>query len=796
MRALTLIVGLAASTCYANTDINQLRENYVFKARNGDVNNALEGLLSLYRQTLDHKVLNDLIAIDSWDGQFQFVLSACGSCSANSLSPQSLEILAKAFRNQGELQRAQTFYSQLTQIEPANREGWLGLALVSAERNDLTESRRAFNYYQRHFVHDGHFYQTQVYIARALDDQVGEVFALQRWYQAEPDNREVGIAFYKAALRLGAAPAVSDLLNSHPDWFGPVDQLWFDYYAATTQLKNGRRAQSDQALGRSAQSLQRLREQIPSQHPLYRPVTYDLLTALVALEDYQQAEPVARYMEPLPDLPNYARLTLADYWLATDRPEAASKVYAMAYEKAPSDSELKTKLYNSYMDSEQFDAANAVLKQAIVSTPATRWDYTGSVRLTNDNYQNLQLLNAMHYAARGDMQTSEKLLDQLYAQAPGNPYLILTMGDFENWRGNQDKAIAYYQQARALLAEENHALVDKATLMANAERGAWDQVAEQRDAINQRYPRMETRQINRVIDQKEAAYIQGEFRHGRSDGATINASKDWRYDAYLYSQRALGGARLFVHDQQSFGMFDQRDLYARYFGLGGEWVSYPLTLTAELGQGAKLNEKSYFWLNGDYRGSDNWSFSLSYRNNSADTPLRALKNDTYVDDVIGSVRYRWSDALLWGASFAYADFTDDNQRYTALTWLDGELYRNDVYRLRSALYLGQSRNEDIPQAEYFNPLEDRYASLSLTQIYHQRLADQLSLDHQLVLSTGPYWQQSYGSEWNWDVNYQQSWQVSHRATFAYGAGRSKTFYDGDGEYNDYLFVNFVVSFAP
>ncbi len=91
---------------------------------------------------------------------------------------------------------------------------------------------------------------------------------------------------------------------------------------------------------------------------------------------------------------------------------------------------------------------------------------------------------------------------------------------------------------------------------------------------------------------EQAPQFVTDLTHGRNEGGSVQASRDWSYDSRLYSARSDGGDRLFVRRQGSFGEFDQQPERAAYTGLGAEIFFYPLQLTLEGARGASSTTKA------------------------------------------------------------------------------------------------------------------------------------------------------------------------------------------------------------
>lgn len=774
--------------------VDQERENWVIKARAGELDAAAQGLDALYRQTGDGKVLDDLIAVQLWRGDRKGALAGCEPCEFSPISNRTLEAVARAARDEKRYAEAISYYRILQGRDPANPNGWLGLFLTASDQGNRELARRAAGEYDARFGRDQAILDARIYAARQGEDPMGELLARQQWLALEPDNHEQVLALYRVAVSLGAGPAAADLMSRYPKLFKPVDRLWLDYYQAVNLLRISAQTEDPVLARRSLTHTLALQDRIlaraPHDHVLYISARRDLVVTLVALGDFARAEQESAALQAEGPLPDYVLEARADALAGLGRVDEASLIYRqLATPARAKDKRLLEKRFYAYSDGERYGAAQGLL--AGWREPPTRWDFTGNMRMENDDYEKVLQLKTLLQAWRGEAGAAEKQLEGWLKTAPANPWLWLQLGDIRRWRGHPDGAGQAYQQAVRWLPAGRTVLAEPGRLNARLDKGDWQGTPQAvRTLGNLTRDRQELQQ-RLTLDQ--APQFVTELTHGRSEGGSVQASRDWQYDSRFYSARSNGGDRLFVRRQGSFGEFDQQPERAAYTGLGAEISFYPLQLTLEGGSGSELNHKGYLWSRLDWRLGDHWTQGFAINLNSADTPLRALARGNYADQYQLDLGWRQDETREGALRLELMDLSDGNRRLTASGWLRQDLWRRDRWWFDTTLRGATSRNEAV-EVDYFNPLQDRNLELELAGRYRLPLDGRRSLLQSLIMSGNHYWQQGYGSDQGWQLSYRHDWILSPALSLGYGLGRRQAIYDGNPEFGNFIFANLQWSF--
>jgi biofilm PGA synthesis protein PgaA len=774
--------------------VDQERENWVIKARAGELDAAAQGLDALYRQTGDGKVLDDLIAVQLWRGDRKGALAVCEPCEFSPISNSTLEAVARAARDEKRYAEAISYYRILQGRDPANPNGWLGLFLTASDQGNRVLAHQAAGEYEARFGRDRAVLEARIYAARQAEDPMGEMLARQQWLALEPGNSEQVLALYRVAVSLGAGPAAADLMGQYPALFKPVDRLWLDYYQAVNLLRISAQTE-DPALARTSLThtlaLQdRILARAPHDHVLYISARRDLVVTLVALGDLARAEQESAALQGEGPLPDYVLEARADALAGLGRVDEASLIYRQLATPARSkDKRLLEKRFYAYSDGERYGAAQGLL--AGWREPPTRWDFTGNMRMENDDYEKVLQLKTLLQAWRGEAGAAEQQLEGWLKTAPANPWLWLQLGDIRRWRGHPDGAGQAYQQAVRWLPAGRTVLAEPGRLNARLDKGDWQGTPQAVRTLGNLTRDRQELQHRLTLDQ--APQFVTELTHGRSEGGSVQASRDWQYDSRFYSARSDGGDRLFVRRQGSFGEFDQQPERAAYTGLGAEISIYPLQLTLEGGSGSELNHKGYLWSRLDWRLGDHWTQGFAINLNSADNPLRALARGNYADQYQLDLGWRQDETREGALRLERMDLSDGNRRLTASGWLRQDLWRRDRWWFDTTLRGATSRNEAV-EVDYFNPLQDRNLELELAGRYRLPLDGRRSLLQSLIMSGNHYWQQGYGSDQGWQLSYRHDWILSPALSLGYGLGRRQAIYDGNPEFGNFIFANLQWSF--
>nr|WP_298411034.1 poly-beta-1,6 N-acetyl-D-glucosamine export porin PgaA [uncultured Halomonas sp.] len=788
---------LAAGTVAAQEgDLDARREAWVIKARQGQMDEAIDGLANLYARTGDTAVLDDLIALRLRDGRNQEALDTCQYCSVDDYSSVSLEALGVAARRAGKLEQALEFYQTLTMREPNHLQGWLGLVLTNVDLENYEAASFALSRIEERVGRSADWARARAYLAAQTDDTIAELQARQFLLERQPRNEEDIQALYRTAVTLGAADAAKRLMRDHPDAFTKADRLWLRFYDAQGKLRLAEQLDEPQ---RAEQGLYELNVVIASQDAaegLVQRAEYDKVVALTQLRRFQEAEALAMDLEQrYGQLPAYLQKARADTLMGLHRPNEAAQLYEKLIAADPStasdvDAPLYEPLIYAYADAQRYDEAQAVLDKWKMEEPATRWDFTGTQRIPNPSYDRIRGLETTLTAWRGSEAQADERLTQQLDQAPGNAWLWQSQGHLKRWRGLPRSAERSYQRAAELMAPDNRREAQYGVLMSRLDRGQWrDTVTTIKRKIAQDPPSAARDELARELREQRAGGLIVEAKRGDSEGSGTQSSRDWTYSARLEAPRNDSGSRFFAERIGQFGEFNDDALYAAYDAVGYEFNLYPATLSVAAGRGAQLNDDALLWSELNYAFSDHWSGAVNVELNTAETPLRALRDDVNADLYGVEARYTRDNSGSGGIGLTFLDLDDGNLRRTvAATWEEA-LYRYDRWQVDGQIYLGASWGDNV-EASYFNPRRDGSADGQIDISYLLPLGYRKAFAQTLTLGGGTYWQEDFGSDPVWQIGYQHGWELEPDFTLTYGFSRQKNVYDGDPEYGNFVTAGF------
>ncbi|GHB08771.1 poly-beta-1,6 N-acetyl-D-glucosamine export porin PgaA [Modicisalibacter luteus] len=789
---LCLMALLGADVALAQSDLDSQRESWVVMARQGQLNEAIDGLARLYGRTGDRTVLSDLIALLVRDQRYQEALNACTACSVEDYSNASLETLGRAARLANDYERSQEFYQALTLRDPNNAQGWLGLALTNIEQGFHETANWALTRYEERFGRTDEWFEARAYLAARSDNPIAELQARQLLVERQPQNEKEIKALYRLAVTLGARSAAERLMQDYLHVFTASDRLWLRYYDGVSKM---RLAESTNDVARTEAGLVDLEAVIsaPNADPgLVQRAQYDKVVALATLRRFRDAETLATQLETRNGtLPNYVLEARADALSGLGRPDEARKIYETLIASNPNlardvNNPRYESLVYAYADARQYDEAEQVLEEWKAEEPASRWDFTGTQRINNPNYERVHHLDVMLSAWRGDEDVASERLDALIEQAPANASLWRIKGDLSRWRGWPRQAEEDYRKAAQFSAPDERNVPTYGILMTRLDRGDWRgsvETIEQR--IEQDPPSVSLDSLARELREQRAGRLSVKGSRGDSTGAGVQSSRDWRYEALLEAPRNDAGSRFFAQRIGLFGEFEGDPLHAAYTAAGYEFNLYPATLKLAVGEGAQLNEDPLIWGEFSYAFSDRWTGIFSAEINSDETPLRALRDDVYADLYRLEGRYRRDESGMGGVGLALMDLEDGNLRRAISGYWTEELYDHDEWAITGQLFAGASKNDEI-ETSYFNPGRDASVSGELELGYTLPLGYRKSFVQTLSLGSSSYWQEDYGSDSTWAVGYRHGWEFEPNVIFEYGFSRQKSVYDGVPEYGNFI----------
>ncbi|XQU07044.1 poly-beta-1,6 N-acetyl-D-glucosamine export porin PgaA [Halomonas sp. LY9] len=795
-----VIVCLTAGTAQGQTTTDAQREALVIQARQGALATSITGLTTLYQQTNNALVREDLIALLVRAGRHQEALLVCPACQTDSYSNNELANLAGAARSNGELDKALAMFQTLTYRDPSNAQGWLGQALVHTDKGSYTLAEIALQQHEQVAGVTTAGLEAKGYLAAKTGNAMQELATRQRLLEQTPTNTSELQALYRLAVGLGASTAASRLMQSNPDVFSASDRLWLTYYEGVTDIRLGNHTDQPARITRGLAQLDSVISNPDAPQELVTIAEYDKVVALAELRRFSEAEALAVRLEAQHgQLPSYVLRARAHALNGMGRPFEAAALYETLIQQSPAqatnpDDPLNEGLFYSYTDAQRFREADALLTEWRSSEPEQRLDFTRTLRIDNPNYQKVLLLEVLLDAWRGRASEASEQLAAYQAQAPADPYLWLIKGDIERDRGWPRKAEASYQQALTMLPLERQEVAQHGVLLARLQRGQWRGTTHEiAQALAEARPSASRDDMAREWREQRAPQLSSSFARSKGQGSGTQASREWQYEVLLEGPRNSGGSRAFAQRIGQFGEFEEQSLYAAYNIAGYEWNLHPATVTLAAGQGAQLNEDFLALAELQYAPTDHLTTTLGIEINTSDTPLRALQDGVNADRYRAEVAYRHDERGAGAIGVMATDFDDSNLRQSVYGYWNQTLYHLDRWQINGEVRASASRNDEV-DASYFNPRRDASLGGELTLNYETPINYRRSFTQSFSLGSGRYWQEDEDSENTWSIGYQHRWELAPTVNFEYGIRRERAVYDGVPEYDNVFSAGFVWRF--
>lgn len=784
--------GATAST----TD--QLREGIIHYSRLNDENLRIgtQKLEALYKDTLDHKVRDDLITLLVRQGRYKDAIALCQECQLTQYSANELEHLAKAARNERQFELASTFYTQLSKAAPDNPNGILGLALVSIERPDYNAANHYLAKYKKQFGEDAQYTEAYIYL---LDSSQPLTARLTRWQnelKQHPDNTELAKKIYRLATQLNISPLQEKLVAAYPDLFNENDKLWFLhdeairlYRVATTreQQKTAYRMLSD------------ANSRIPSDDigELKLQIMRDMVVVASKLQNSTEIEATyAQLQQSGQPIPAFVKEAYADYLLRSGSPFSALNIYreietSHLQEKQKVPFALGMKIVSALSDTAEFEEAQHYLENNVSEPPVYVSDFTHSRKVRNPLFDEYFLGKVNLLAWRGDIDKAIQLIDERLEKTPGDAWMMLRKSELENARMRGDDALKWADNAIAVLGTNYRwAEVTRANIALSL--NDWKTAS---SIINGLTPE-ERHAAKYVVDQYEQAKSARFVASVDVDHRTHPANKpnEVAQEYYLYSPKSDGGHDIYAHYSASKSPDLEHKFEQHRVGVGANINFYPVATKAEIGKGIKLNDKYYLSLDTSYRLNQHWRFNLYGNLNGSNTPVKAIYQDVYAKDIGFVTHYTHSNLFQMTAHINAMKFDDGNLRKNLSVFSTFNLFKHDRWNLDGGLFWSYQRNKETPSAYYYNPLRAQSAEGNFDLSYFKPFDHRINLVHHLKGGVGRYWQDHYASHKTWFVTYGNEWRLGKKLGLSYELGRKKSVYDGVPEFNNFIKTDLSVYF--
>lgn len=622
-----------------------------------------------------------------------------------------------------------------------------------------------------------------VWLASAgrLNDQVARLTASQTVIRQRPDDSAAQAERVRALASLGAARQALALATArHPALLPPteMEQLRLDAARETMlwrradddRLASERYRSTDEALAMLDILEVEMSDPRPAQELKVRALR-DRVRMREAVALYHQLEFSGTAMSP------ETRAAAADALLYLREPEQARDLYLSVLEEKPDFHDARLGLYYAYLESEDFDQAQATLDEALAREPEYLFPEYVSLRRYNDRHRELQRARAMFLAYDNRPAEALKAQQPLLMAAPMDPWLRANRATVYGFRGWPRRSLEEFDWLLAAEPQVRDARIGRTEQLMVL--GHYETSWAETQALMADHPEnLAVQRLERQWTFFHRPELIIDASWGNSSNPTVSGQQDYIVETWLYSPPLNYRTRLFAHGYETEGEYEEGDISYGRWGAGVEYRWYDLTLTAEAHRGRVDEDRTGVTLGAAWEISDHWSLSLQHDSNSLKAPLRGRPLGLTARSTTLDASWRAHEGRRIDLSAGYHDFSDGNTRTNLLGAWTEELYARSAYRLDARLELYTSKNTETDRI-YFNPSRDASASISMINDWKTWRRYERAFHQRLTLTLGDYWQEDYGSGLVAGATYEHDWSIDPRLSLVYGISFLHHPYDGE-----------------
>ena len=791
---IAIIFGFTISNpSYSDENSNLLFEQAIIDARNGDHNKALSILKQL---TEEHPEIdqyrNDYITVLCWAKKYTTAFAFFSDINLLDTPIYVIENLAEAAIQTKHFNEATILYSRLLQLESSNRENHYRYAWSLIETG---MQNNAFDAIKSNSISEGDYISQLHSLANYLADINAYAASLIVFNKLVTLTDDTDIHSNRLLLlsESGATALADNISTDHPGLLTSEEKtrITGDYIA--THIAWGRLPdiehskpfyETDTAIVMLRQQLKELQDQETIDDDAIHRASYDLLEALHDRGD--NAEIILMHQEMVRDgnsIPDYALVVIAQAYQELRKPKQAKDIYESLLQAQPNNYYIQFSLFYCLIDLEEFDQAIALIDS--LAAAEAPWNCSAAALCEkNDRKLQADIAAAMvrAYAERPDL--AEARIKPLYAKAPFNLDLQLTIATLNYWRNKSHLALDNLD----LIRTQEPLYYDAASsrfniLMAMMDyREAYQQLAEMAQIFS----------TNKILDKNVNSWQQHNRRELNIDinrstnTSSVIGSRDLVINSHLYAQPLHFVFRPFFHSYNAQSKIPEGYVHYHRIGVGLEYRIRDFILTTEIhsnidaGKGLSVDSR--------WTPIDHWVFGAHVDTNDVSIPLRGRFNENIKGHAIGiNGSYVHNEQLRIDSSYQRLSFSDNNIRKNMSLSANKRLIAKPHYFLNATLgYFGSSNSRQ--SAPYYNPPSDNSIELGLLNEWIQYRFYNDSFRHRLATSIGQYNQSGFAAKGIWTISYEQQWNLLESLELVYGLGRSQRSYDAAKEYNNWLMM--------
>ncbi len=781
----------------------QLNYEYAVKmAREGDIDRSVKELQKLHRLHPDNSaLLYDLVTVLSWGGYDAKALSYRKEIDLYKAPGYLLEAVAKSARNIKEYDFAAKAYTIGMNRFEENLAFYIGLSMTLYDKKKPDLAKEVLQRAKKRF----NKMSGRVQIARAYE-YGGDYFEALMIYEEAIDRRrgcdECVVAAVGVMRRLGMPGRALELADRYPNLFSAEDMTAIKADLAAYELRWAKRGyyikpsdremlllKARSKIEKNLSDLDASEKEVPKS-AVARAAIFDKAVALGELGLNSEAVALyENYSQMGLEFPTYAKLSLADSYLAIRKPYRARDLLEQILRSEPENFEAKILLFYSYSDAYDMHEAMRFADETDTAEPLQVWDAWHLYKKRNPRKLDSVVMKILSREYAGYMEYAQERFEELTAKAPANVWLRNSLAQLYYYRGWYEKALSEYKVAANL--DENDFGARAGLALAFLRLREYEEAENRLKDLESKFHfnRRGLKDLKREFSSvKDGGYMLGSRFIDSPSAAAIGTYSGSEYDLFLYSPLIENGYRVVMDLKRVYAEYDAVSLTNSRAGIGVEYSERrykgALKLSYNIGNIRRLSPSA----EGSWFFDDHFRIDAGYSIFSSSTPIRAIDAGIKSDRLFASVSYRQSERQETSLTLEHSSFSDSNRRSTLSLYNYTKAIEGPYYNLHTYLYTGITDNT-LTQRPYYSPDRSAYASLNLKNSWLLYRLYDFSIKQSVGLEGGFHWEKTYGTKATGTLSLEQEWSINERLGFTFGYLRKRASYDGNIEYINELYFN-------
>jgi biofilm PGA synthesis protein PgaA len=771
--------------------------------REGKLQQAADYLAVLRRQHGDDlRVLHDYIAVSSDAGRHGSALAELPNVDRAKAPAYVLEALATSARATKNPPLALQLYEDVLARSPDRMQSQLAkiytLADTGRDALAISAAEAAINREQK----NPQLWEAYGYALRTAGREPLALDAYIQMRALDPAGKTANQARINLLSSLGAAHLAKAVADAQPEGITYSDQIrlrldraaahirWAD---ADEDTRAERYRNTDKALGEIDAVLSQIKPIDSPNAPLERRALSDKLVALSNRQRFEEATDLYTQASGLGYIaPAYARMSVAEAYLGTKRPELAKTMFEQLVNEEPDNLRYRYGLFYALSDLEQHQAAQDVVDEIVRREPRTLNRKVPELERENRGYVRSRVLAMLARAYADDLPDANRRADELVQMVPRNQDVRVNRAYIYNWRGWPRLADDEFRWLLEVAPENTEAKLGRVAALANI--NDWRQSDAELATLSQLKP--EDRQVKTAQRRSAVHHMSELILNGEAGNSSqsVNASQDRRWETHLYSPPINDMWRLYARSVHMRDTLSNDEHLSRHrAGAGVEFKARDWLISADATRLTKdrAEEKNQIGatLNLSKEINDLWRMRANAESADESLPVRAAAAGIRAKRVGLGVTVRDNEIHRANLDVQRHQFSDGNRRNE---WSAN--YTNvfeSEYQNRYTLGVGLSGMQNsLTGTPYFNPRRALSADFSLTGEWLHWRDEQKNLWHRVAINAGTYEQEGFDNLPTARINYEIDWTASDVMEIRFALGRSMHPYDGVQDFRNYANFSF------